>query len=74
MSIQVELTPEEIAAIKEITQLDNEVEAITAAAREYLRLRRLRELTAASGKFEYDTSWLESQRPDCFARNGEAHK
>jgi len=71
MSIRIDMTPEEVAALKEITNVDDDAEAIAKAAREYLRLRRLRELKDVSGKFEYDTNWLESQRPECHARDGD---
>jgi hypothetical protein len=59
MSIQVEMTAQEIAALKQITKLENDADAVVQAAREYLRLSRLRELKAASGKVEFETNWPE---------------
>ena len=57
MSVTIEMSIQEIAAIKQLTQIEGDAEAIIQAAREYLRLSRLRELKAASGKFEFDDNW-----------------
>ena len=57
MSITVELTPQEIAALKQATKRHNDADAVTQAAREFLRLSRLRELKAVSGKVEFDENW-----------------
>jgi hypothetical protein len=54
MSFTVDLTSDEVAQIKEITRLQDDTAAVTKAAREYLRLSRLRELKAVSGKVDYD--------------------
>ena len=59
MSITVEMSAPEIAALKQLTRLDNDGEAITQAAREFLRLSRLRELKAASGKVDFEANWQE---------------
>lgn len=59
MSITIEMPAQEIAALKQLTRLDGDAEAIIAAARELLRLARLRELKAASGKVEFETNWQE---------------
>ena len=59
MSITIEMSAQEIAALKQLTQLNNDAEAITRAAREFLRLGRLRELKAISGKVQFDTNWQE---------------
>jgi hypothetical protein len=59
MNITIELSAQEIAAIKQLTRLDNEAEAVTQAAREFMRLIRLCELKAASGKVEVDFPWQE---------------
>lgn len=53
MSLTVDLTSEEVAQIKEITQVQDDTAAVTKAVREYLRLSRLRELKAVSGKVDY---------------------
>lgn len=54
MSLIVDLTSDEVAQIKKITRLQDDAAAVTKAAREYLRLSRLRELKAVSGKVDYD--------------------
>ena len=59
MSITIDLPAQEIAAVKELTRLENDAEAIVQATREFVRLRRLRELKAASGKVDYDPNWQE---------------
>jgi hypothetical protein len=62
VSINIELTTQEVAALKQATKLENDAEAIVKAAREFLRLRRLRELKAVSGKVQFDDSWQELER------------
>ena len=57
MSIELLLTPKEISLLKQITKLEDDSEAITQAAREYLRISRLRELKTASGKVEFEENW-----------------
>ena len=54
MSLAVDLTSEEVAEIRQITRVEDDVAAVTKAAREYLRLCRLRELKAISGKVDYE--------------------
>ena len=56
MSITIELTAQEIVTLKQLTKLDNEAEAVLKAAREFLRLGRLRELKAVSGKVELEAN------------------
>ena len=59
MSLNIELTTQEIAALKQATKLDNDAEAVAHAAREFLRHRGLRELKGASGKVELENNWQE---------------
>ncbi len=59
MSINIDMPAQDIAALKQITNLDNAADAVVAAAREYLRLRRLRELKAVSGKVDFQANWQE---------------
>lgn len=59
MSIHVEMSPQEIAALKQFTNLENESEAVTQAAREFIRLSRLRELKGVSGKVDFADNWQE---------------
>lgn len=44
---------EELAAIKQMTQLDNEADAIVQAAREFMRIVRARELNGATALAEH---------------------
>ena len=53
MSVTVNLTSEEVAQIKRFTDIENESDAVTKAAREFLRVVKLRELKAASGNVDY---------------------
>lgn len=59
MSISVELTKDELAQLQQITRLPIAAEAVGHAARVFLRLSRLRELKAISGKVEFDDNWRE---------------
>jgi hypothetical protein len=59
MSINIEMPAQEIAALRRLTRLENDAEAIIHAAREFLRLGRLRELKSASGKVEFEANWQE---------------
>jgi hypothetical protein len=65
VSISIDLTAQEIAALRQITKRENDAEAVATAAREFLRPRRLRELKAASGKVEFEANWqdLEDLEP-----------
>ena len=62
MSITIEMSAQEIAALKQLTRLDNDAEAIIWAAREFLRLSRLRELKAVSGKVDFESNWQELEK------------
>ncbi len=59
MSITIEMTPQEIAALKQVTKLENDADAVLQAAREFLRLSTgCAELKAVSlGKVEFDAGW-----------------
>ena len=59
MSITIEMPAQEIAALKQLTGLEDDAEAILQAAREFLRLSRLRELKTASGKVDFELNWQE---------------
>jgi hypothetical protein len=59
VSISIELTSQEIAALKQATKIENDAEAVAKAAREFLRLRGLRDLKAVSGKVEVEENWQE---------------
>ena len=57
MSISIEMPSQEIADLKRATKVDNDAEAVVRAAREFLRMIRLRELKAVSGKVEFEDNW-----------------
>ncbi|MCH8042709.1 MAG: hypothetical protein IID44_03220 [Planctomycetes bacterium] len=57
MTIPVDLSPEEVEQIKQLTKLDSDADAVRQAARDYLRLRKLQELKAASGKVDFEENW-----------------
>ena len=54
MSITVELNSDEIAQMTRFTNQQDGARAVAQAAREYLRICRLRELSAMSGLVDYD--------------------
>jgi len=53
MSVTINLSSEELAQIKRFTELDNDIEAVAKAIREFLRVAQLRELKDASRKLDY---------------------
>lgn len=59
MVVAVNLTDEELAQIKRITHTQDETEAVSKAAREFLRLSQLRQLKAVSGKVDFELDWQE---------------
>ena len=59
MNLAVNLSDEEIAQLRNVTKMSDDAEAVSTAAREYLRLARLRELKSVSGKVEFEENWQE---------------
>jgi hypothetical protein len=59
MSIRIEMTLQEIAALRQLTRIENDAGAVSAAAREFLRLSWLRELKTAPGCVDFDSNWQE---------------
>ena len=59
MSLGGNLSDEEIAQLRHVTNMSDDAEAVSAAAREYLRLVRLRELKSVSGRVEFEENWQE---------------
>ena len=53
----LDLTQEEIAQLREITQEPDDAHAISLAAREFLRRTRLQELKQASGRVDFVNNW-----------------
>lgn len=54
MSVTIDLTIQEIAQLKQITRTTGDIEAVSQAVREFLRLSRLRELKAVSGTVDFE--------------------
>ena len=59
MVVAVNLSDEEVSQIKRITRLEDEAEAVTKAAREFLRISKLKQLKSVSGKVDFDLDWEE---------------
>ena len=60
MNLALQLTERELSELRERTKVTDSAEAVTRAAREFLRIYRLRELTSTVTSFEYDESaWRE---------------
>ena len=57
MGITVQLDPDELAQLKEITRTVDESVAVSTAAREFIRLTRLRELKATTGRVDFSENW-----------------
>jgi len=57
VTINIEMTAQEIASLKQLTKLEDNAEAVIKAAREFVRLCRLRELKGVGGKVELETNW-----------------
>ncbi len=57
MSITIEMSAHELSALKQLTRLENDADAVIAAAREFVRLRRLRELKDACGNLDFEANW-----------------
>lgn len=62
MSITIELMDQELAALRQLTHMENDAAAVAKAAREFLRLSRLRELKAVSGRVEFEDTWQELEQ------------
>lgn len=60
MNLILNLTQQEVAEIRERTDASDDAEAVSRAAREYLRTCRSRELTAMAAALDYDeNAWRE---------------
>ena len=54
MNLVLSLSVEEIQQLREVLGASDDADAVSKAAREYLRLIRLRQLKSVSGKVEFD--------------------
>lgn len=58
MNLAINLTEQELVEIRQWTRMSDAADAVSLAAREYLRSRRASELTTMAGELEYDeTAW-----------------
>lgn len=57
MYLELDLTEQELARLRELTQITTNERAVSSAAREFLRLRMLQELKGASGQVDFDLDW-----------------
>lgn len=64
MSITVELNSEEISQMSRLTNQPDGAQAVAKAAREFLRICRLRELSAMSGQVDYDDNWQRLEKSE----------
>ena len=58
MSITIDLSQQELSEIREMTKATDDAAGVVAAAREFVRWSRLRELKAASGNVDFDENWM----------------
>jgi hypothetical protein len=60
MNLALDLTEREILELRRLTQVANDADAVARAAREFLRIWRMRELTSIAGRVDYDeNAWRE---------------
>ena len=64
MAITIDVPPQDLARLKEMTQLDDDAQAVMQAYREYMRIVGLRELRKLSGNVEYDEKWRDLDRAE----------
>lgn len=57
MPITIDLPQEELLEMREITKAADDAAGVVAAAREFVRWSRLRELKAASGNVDFEENW-----------------
>jgi hypothetical protein len=57
MTTELDLTPEEIAELKQVTEQSDVASAVQIATREYLQYARRQELKSLSGRIEMQDNW-----------------
>lgn len=62
MNLAITLSNEELSQLRDILAVQDDAEAVSKAARDYLRLVRLRELKSASGRVDFDDNWRELEK------------
>lgn len=65
MNLALNLTGQELAELRQRTNMSDSAEAVTRAAREYLRTCRSRELASMSGNLDYEANaWRELDKAE----------
>ena len=60
MNLALDLTERELVELRRRTKATDSADAVSCAAREFLRTCRLREVTSMAGKLDYDeNAWRE---------------
>jgi hypothetical protein len=57
MVLQIEMTDNELALIKQATNQTDAAAAVAAAAREFVRISQLKQLKSVSGKVDFGLDW-----------------
>jgi hypothetical protein len=57
MNLAIGLSDQELSELQIVTNSDSATEAVTRAAREFLRTAGLKQLKSVSGKVEFDLDW-----------------
>ena len=79
MGIALDLTEKELTELRQRTNTIDSADAVSRAAREFLRTCRLRDLTSMAGKLDYDEeAWreldaAELSQPEVSIEVGERH-
>ena len=60
MNLALDLTQDELSELRRHTRVTDDADAVSRAAREFLRICRMRELTSVAGKVDYEeNAWRE---------------
>ena len=70
MSIQVDLTPEELEELKALTKQAGEAAAVRLAMTEYLRYARRMQLKELSGHVQMEENWQSLEAAELREGNG----
>ena len=57
MSVSIEMAPQELEDIRHFMKCEVDSIAILEALRDYVRIRRLRELKSLAGKVDFEDNW-----------------
>jgi hypothetical protein len=69
MNLALNLTDEELLELRRQTKVTDDADAVSRAAREFLRICRARELTSIAGTVDYDeNAWREMDQAELAQR------